>query len=236
MTKSDTSPFEIKILRKFMAKTPGPEGYFNNSLLELHVVDFHHINPSPSTSRFSLLRISKSISLKSSLKTFTFMFLLGFFVSRRQEFSARYNLNIIIHTEKYFFTSYFSQHYQSRSLQVEKYTQCMGNKYLCCQCLLILAIKIRAWKTYVDTGFSLKLYLKLTLLHECFSHFLNCANGTKLHKTSHIFILPRTIITPRGKLISLTILSLNKNLENRCNLCFHGVQYFQFISDDTLDL
>ena len=187
MTKSDTSPFEIKISRRLMAKTPGPEGYFNNFLLELHVVDLHHINPSPSTSQFYLLRISKSISLKSSCCiTFTFMFLIGFFLSRRQEFSTRYNLNIIIHTEKYFFTSHFSQHYQSSSLQVEKYAQCMGNKYLCYQCLLILAIKIRSWKTYVHTGFSLKLYLQLTLLHECFSRFLNCANGTKLHKTSHI--------------------------------------------------
>ena len=28
--------------------------------------------------------------------------------------------------------------------------------------------------------------LKLTLLHECFSHFLNWTNGTKLQKASHI--------------------------------------------------
>ena len=30
--------------------------------------------------------------------------------------------------------------------------------------------------------------LKVTLLHGCFSHFLNCANGTKLRKASHFFI------------------------------------------------
>ena len=29
--------------------------------------------------------------------------------------------------------------------------------------------------------------LNLTFLHECFSRFLNCANGTKLHNASHIF-------------------------------------------------
>ena len=29
--------------------------------------------------------------------------------------------------------------------------------------------------------------LKVTLLYGCFSSFLNCTNGTKSHKTSHIF-------------------------------------------------
>ena len=28
--------------------------------------------------------------------------------------------------------------------------------------------------------------LKVTLLHGCFSRFLNCTNGTKSHNTSHI--------------------------------------------------
>ena len=28
--------------------------------------------------------------------------------------------------------------------------------------------------------------LKVTLLHGCFSRFLNCTNGTKLRKTSHM--------------------------------------------------
>ena len=28
--------------------------------------------------------------------------------------------------------------------------------------------------------------LKVTLLHSCFSRFLNCTNDTKLRKTSHI--------------------------------------------------
>ena len=30
--------------------------------------------------------------------------------------------------------------------------------------------------------------VKLTHLHECFSRFLNCTTGTKLHNASHIFI------------------------------------------------
>ena len=30
--------------------------------------------------------------------------------------------------------------------------------------------------------------LKVTLLHECFSRFLNCANGTKSRKASHIYV------------------------------------------------
>ena len=29
--------------------------------------------------------------------------------------------------------------------------------------------------------------LKITLLHGCFSRFLNCTNGTKLRRASHIF-------------------------------------------------
>ena len=28
--------------------------------------------------------------------------------------------------------------------------------------------------------------LKVTLLHGCFSHFLNCTNGTKSYKASHM--------------------------------------------------
>ena len=31
----------------------------------------------------------------------------------------------------------------------------------------------------------------VTLLHGCFTRFLNCANGTKLHKASHIEITHR---------------------------------------------
>ena len=31
--------------------------------------------------------------------------------------------------------------------------------------------------------------LKVTLLHVCFSRFLNCINGTKSRKVSHIFAL-----------------------------------------------
>ena len=31
--------------------------------------------------------------------------------------------------------------------------------------------------------------LKVTLHHECFSHFLNCTNGTKSCKTSHMWLL-----------------------------------------------
>ena len=33
----------------------------------------------------------------------------------------------------------------------------------------------------------LQALLKVTLIHECFSRFLNCTNGTKLRKASHIY-------------------------------------------------
>ena len=35
----------------------------------------------------------------------------------------------------------------------------------------------------------LKTLLKVTLLHGCFSRFLNCANGTKLRKASQICLI-----------------------------------------------
>ena len=34
--------------------------------------------------------------------------------------------------------------------------------------------------------------LKVTLLHGCFSRFLNCTNGTKSHKASHMINVTRT--------------------------------------------
>ena len=44
--------------------------------------------------------------------------------------------------------------------------------------------------------------LKVTLFHGCFSHFLNCTNGTNLRNTSHLVLIARTlscIITKKSK-------------------------------------
>ena len=41
-------------------------------------------------------------------------------------------------------------------------------------------------KNVKSTHGGVLLLLKVTLLHGCFSHFLNCTNGTKSHNTSHI--------------------------------------------------
>ena len=38
--------------------------------------------------------------------------------------------------------------------------------------------------------------LKVTLLHGCFSHFLNCTNGTKSRKASHLLYF-QTSVKPR---------------------------------------
>ena len=54
--------------------------------------------------------------------------------------------------------------------------------------------KILKSQNYEKCTYPLKSYfllqpatlLKVTLLHGCFSRFLNCANGTKSRKTSHI--------------------------------------------------
>ena len=43
------------------------------------------------------------------------------------------------------------------------------------------------WRSFTFskvTGFYPAALLKVALLHGCFSHFLNCTNGTKSHKTS----------------------------------------------------
>ena len=42
-------------------------------------------------------------------------------------------------------------------------------------------------------GFSLQLYLKLTLLHGCFSRFLNCTNITKSRNASHIPLTAKSL-------------------------------------------
>ena len=41
-------------------------------------------------------------------------------------------------------------------------------------------------KNVKSTHGGVLLLLKVTLLHGCFSRFLNCTNGTKSHNTSHI--------------------------------------------------
>ena len=47
------------------------------------------------------------------------------------------------------------------------------------------------WRSVIlskNTGWSLYIYLKLTLLHGYFSRFLNCTNGTKSRKISQMYI------------------------------------------------
>ena len=53
-------------------------------------------------------------------------------------------------------------------------------------------------------GVLLLVKLKKKILHGCFSRFLNCANGTKLRKASHmifrilLFLNPRRLIGDKG--------------------------------------
>ena len=51
--------------------------------------------------------------------------------------------------------------------------------------------------------------LKVTLLHGCFSRFLNCTNGTRSHKTSHNVIhlvwgLPQLSVPLQRRAVSFT--------------------------------
>ena len=48
----------------------------------------------------------------------------------------------------------------------------------------LVQFKQREKQPWRSVNFKPATLLKLTLLHECFSHFLNCTNGTKLRKTS----------------------------------------------------
>ena len=45
----------------------------------------------------------------------------------------------------------------------------------------------------------LLLVLKVTLLHGCFSRFLNCTNGTKLRKASHMIYRPLNTLLEKLK-------------------------------------
>ena len=50
--------------------------------------------------------------------------------------------------------------------------------------------------------------LKVTLLHGCFSCFLNCTSGTKLHNTSHLWCNKKRLLTIKyflqiNKLVSI---------------------------------
>ena len=56
--------------------------------------------------------------------------------------------------------------------------------------------------------------IKVTLLHGCFSRFLNCTNGNNSRKSSHIY-LPKTL-----RLATFWILTETKNdpQESRCQL------------------
>ena len=54
------------------------------------------------------------------------------------------------------------------------------------------------------------LRLKVTLLHGCFSRFLNCTNGTKSHKTSNILVdktvdLGVTMVTYKTSILEIHI-------------------------------
>ena len=56
-------------------------------------------------------------------------------------------------------------------------------------------------------GGVLILVLKVTLLHGCFSHFLNCTNGTKLRNASHV----RRMVKKCGKCRIFTLFQVWKS-------------------------
>ena len=70
--------------------------------------------------------------------------------------------------------------------------------------LCVIRYHLYNLKNVRDTHGEVLLLVKASLLHECFSHFLNCANGTKSHNASHI----KPIMT--GELL-LTLQKIRKN-------------------------
>ena len=67
-----------------------------------------------------------------------------------------------------------------------------NHKSIICDALRNLVLLVQFKKRENTHGVVLLLVklqalLKVTLIHECFSRFLNCTNGTKLRKASHIY-------------------------------------------------
>ena len=71
----------------------------------------------------------------------------------------------------------------------QSWWNCSKYVILCAICCYLYNLKIRE-NTHGGVSLLVKLQavIKVTLLHGCFSHFLNCANGTKSRKASHIKI------------------------------------------------
>ena len=71
----------------------------------------------------------------------------------------------------------------------QSWWNCSKYVKLCAICCHLYNLKIRE-NTHGGVSLLVKLQvvIKVTLLHGCFSHFLNCGNGTKSRKASHIKI------------------------------------------------
>ena len=72
--------------------------------------------------------------------------------------------------------------------------------------------------------------VKVTLLHRCFSHFLNCTNGIKLPKALHIFLCNFFLVgTDVVRYANDTLpFSANKLRENFPNKAFFLVHFFPY--------
>ena len=52
--------------------------------------------------------------------------------------------------------------------------------------------------------------LKVTLLHGCFPHFLNCTNGTKLCKASHMYYIITVFVMHETSIANMKHLEIDK--------------------------
>ena len=109
--------------------------------------------------------------------------------------------------------------FSASSVQVENqiHTNILTYVMLCAIWLHLYNVKKRGNCAVLLLVCRLKLatVLKVTLLHGCFSRFLNCTNGTKSRRASHINISAVSLMRPSSPFLEFSI-------------CLLEIEYFSF--------
>ena len=93
----------------------------------------------------------------------------------------------------------------------------MENFIFCAVCVArfgTICTILKTWKNTRSVTFSKVAGYKVTLLHRCFSHFLNCTNGTKSHKTSHMETCSSVFRTLKVPFLKVLLPKTFRNFDN----------------------
>ena len=93
----------------------------------------------------------------------------------------------------------------------------MENFIFCSVCVARFATIctiLKTWKITRSVTFSKVAGYKVTLLHRCFSHFLNCTNGTKSQKTSHMETCSSVFKTLKVPFLKVLLPKTFRNFDN----------------------